>query len=341
MKKNPTLKDLAQKLGLSISTVSRALQNNSRIKKDTIARTKKLAKEMGYLPDVLAKSLKNNKTHTIGVIVPEISHVFFSSVIDGIEEITYKDGYTILVAKSNENIEREVLNTDSLISNRVAGVIASISQETKNGKHFNQILDRGIPLVLFDRVLDDLAVPKIVGDDFEKVYEIVNHLIDSGYRNIAYLAGPPHLKITVNRMEGYKKALIDNGLDIRDEMILNVNLDEKGGFNGARSLLKQLPRLDAICCVNDPVAVGVYQQLNKVGLKIPEDVGVTGFSNNPITEIISPTMTTVDQQGYEMGRKAAEILLDQINDKGLISLDQTHIIESKLIIRESSSRKIN
>jgi LacI family transcriptional regulator len=142
-------------------------------------------------------------------------------------------------------------------------------------------------------------------------------------------------------MEGYKKALIDNGLDIRDEMILNVNLDEKGGFNGARSLLKQLPRLDAICCVNDPVAVGVYQQLNKVGLKIPEDVGVTGFSNNPITEIISPTMTTVDQQGYEMGRKAAEILLDQINDKGLISLDQTHIIESKLIIRESSSRKIN
>ena len=150
MKKNPTLKDLAQKLGLSISTVSRALQNNSRIKKDTIARTKKLAKEMGYLPDVLAKSLKNNKTHTIGVIVPEISHVFFSSVIDGIEEITYKDGYTILVTKSNENIEREVLNTDSLISNRVAGVIASISQETKNGKHFNQILkDSPHPHVLF------------------------------------------------------------------------------------------------------------------------------------------------------------------------------------------------
>ena len=214
MGKNLTLKDLAQKLGLSISTVSRALQNNPAINNDTRLRVHRLAKKIGYYPDALAKSLKNKKSYTIGVIVPEISHFFFSSVIDGIEEETSNDGYTILVTKSNEDMKREVLNSESLISNRVAGVIASISQDTMGGEHFNKIISRGIPLVLFDRVLDDLDVHKIVSDDFDKVYEMVNHLIDSGYQNIAYLAGPSHLNITMNRLDGYKKALIDNDIEL-------------------------------------------------------------------------------------------------------------------------------
>ena len=177
MGKNLTLKDLAQKLGLSISTVSRALQNNPAINNDTRLRVHKLAKKIGYYPDALAKSLKNKKSYTIGVIVPEISHFFFSSVIDGIEEETSNDGYTILVTKSNEDMKREINNTESLISNRVAGVIASITQSTNNGLHFNQIIKRGIPLVLFDRVIDDIDAPKVVGNDYEKIYEIVTHLI--------------------------------------------------------------------------------------------------------------------------------------------------------------------
>ena len=339
MGKNLTLKDLAQKLGLSTSTVSRALQNNPAISDDTRLRVNKLAKKIGYYPDALAKSLKNKKSYTIGVIVPEISHFFFSSVIDGIEDVTYKDGYTILVTKSNEDFEREVLNLESLITNRVAGVIASISQNTKAGKHFYNIINRGIPLVLFDRVLDDLDVHKIVGDDFEKVYKMVNHLIDSGYQNIAYLAGPSHLNITMNRLDGYKKALIDNDIELMDELILHVNLNENDGFEGAKSLLQQFPKVDAICCVNDPVALGVYKYLNKVGIKIPDKIGVTGFSNNPSSEIINPTMTTVDQQGYKMGRKAAKILLQKINNESIDSLNKTHIVEGKLIIRDSSRKK--
>jgi len=340
MRNNLTLKDLAQKLGLSISTVSRALQNNPVINHDTRLRVNKLAKNLGYYPDALAKSLKNKKSYTIGVIVPEISHFFFSSVIDGIEDVTYKDGYTIMVTKSNEYFEREVLNLESLISNRVAGVIASISQNTKAGKHFYNIIDRGIPLVLFDRVLDDLDVHKIVGDDFEKVYEMVNHLIDSGYQNIAYLAGPSHLNITMNRVDGYKKALIDNNIELMDGLIMNINLNENDGFEGAKTLIREFPKVDAICCVNDPVALGVYKYLNKVGIKIPDKIGVTGFSNNPSSEIINPTMTTVDQQGYQMGKKAAEILLQKINNESIDSLDKTHIIEGELIIR-GSSRKNN
>jgi DNA-binding LacI/PurR family transcriptional regulator len=338
MGKNLTLKDLAQKLGLSTSTVSRALQNNPTISDDTRLRVNKLAKKIGYYPDALAKSLKNKKSYTIGVIVPEISHFFFSSVIDGIEDVTYKDGYTILMTKSNEDFEREVLNLESLITNRVAGVIASISQNTKVEKHFYNIINRGIPIVLFDRVLDDLDVHKIVGDDFEKAYKMVNHLIDSGYQNIAYLAGPSHLNITSKRLGGYKKALIDNDIELMDELILHVNLNENDGFEGAKSLLQQFPKVDAICCVNDPVALGVYKYLNKVGIKIPDKIGVTGFSNNPSSEIINPTMTTVDQKGYQMGKKAAEILLQKINNEPIDSLDKTHIIEGELIIRDSSRK---
>jgi len=338
MGNNLTLKDLAQKLGLSISTVSRALQNNPAIKNDTRLRVHKLAKKIGYYPDALAKSLKNKKSFTIGVIVPEISHTFFSSIIDGIEEITYKDGYTIMVTKSNESLEREVLNLESLISNRVAGIIASISQDTMAGEHFNKIISRGIPLVLFDRVLDNLDVHKIIGDDFEKVYEIVNHLIDSGYRNIAHLAGPSHLNITSKRLGGYKKALIDNNIELIDGLILHVNLNEKGGFEGAKTLLRKFSKIDAICCVNDPVAIGVYKYLKKVGIKIPDKIGITGFSNNPSSKIIHPAMTTVDQQGYKMGRKAAEILMKKINKESIDSSNKTHIVEGKFIIRDSSRR---
>ena len=338
MGKNPTLKDIAQKLGLSISTVSRALQNNPAIKNETRLRVNRLAKKLGYYPDILAKSLKNKKSYTIGVIVPEISHFFFSSVIDGIEDVTYKYGYAIMVTKSNEDFEREVLNSASLISNRVAGVIASISQNTKSGKHFNNIINRGIPLVLFDRVLEDLNVHKIISDDFKKAYEMVNHLIDSGYQNIAYLAGPSHLNITINRVKGYKKALINNNIELMDGLIMHINLNEDDGFEGAKALIREFPKIDAICCVNDPVAIGVYKYLNKVGIKIPDKVGVTGFSNNPSSLRVNPPMTTVDQQGYKMGRKAAKILLQKINNESIDSLDKTHIIDGKIIIRDSSRK---
>ena len=339
MNKNLTLKDLAQKLGLSISTVSRALHDNPAINDATKLRVNKLAEKLGYYPDILAKSLKNNETFTIGVIVPEISHFFFSSVIDGIEEKTNNYGYTILVTKSNEDMKREIINTKSLISNRVAGVIASISQTTNNGLHFEQILKRGIPLVLFDRVLYDLKVPKVVGNDFEKIYEIVSHLINSGYKHIGYLGGPPNLNISKTRIEGYKKALLDNNIDLMNRIILDVKLNENGGFKGARTLIQKFSNIDAICCVNDPVALGVYKYLNKVGIRIPDKIAVTGFSNNPSSKIITPSMTTVDQNGYEMGSKAAEILIKKINNKSSESSNETHIIEGKLIIRDSSRKR--
>jgi len=336
MKKNPTLKDLAQELNLSVSTVSRALQNHPAISKKTIKRTMELAEKMGYFPDAVAKSLKNKSSRTIGVIVPEIRHFFFSSTIDGIEDETYKEGFTIMVAKSNEDLEREVLNTEGLISNRVAGIIASISQSTTQGLHFKRIIARGIPLVFFDRILEDIQVSKVISNDFESAYKTVTHLIEAGYSRIAHLAGPEHLKISQKRLGGYKQALEDHGLEIDPDLIFCCHLSEESGAKGAKSLLALNPRPDAICCVNDPVAVGVYQQLRHAGLKIPDDVGVTGFSNNPITSMLSPTMTTIDQHGYEMGRKAAKILLEEIHNKRPVTKDQTILIEGELIVRQST-----
>ncbi|MBC8401112.1 MAG: LacI family DNA-binding transcriptional regulator [Candidatus Marinimicrobia bacterium] len=336
MTKNPTMKDLARELNLSVSTVSRALQNHPAISKQTIKRTRELAEKMGYFPDAVAKSLKKKSSQTIGVIVPEIRHFFFSSAIDGIEDVTYKEGYTIMVAKSNEDLEREVLNTEGLISNRVAGVIASISQSTKQGLHFKRIIARGIPLVFFDRILDDMKVTKVISNDFESAYKTVTHLIEAGYRRIAHLAGPEHLNISQNRLGGYKKALNDHGIDVDPDLIKCCHLSEESGANGTKSLLSLTPPPDAICCVNDPVAVGVYQQLRKAGLKIPDDVGVTGFSNNPITSMLSPTMTTVDQHGYELGRMAAKILLEEIDNERLVTEDQTILIDGELIIRQST-----
>ena len=338
-KSNPTLKDLAEKLGLSISTVSRALQDNPNINERTKISVKKLAKELGYYPHALAKSLKKKKTRTIGVIVPEISHFFFSAVIDGIEDVANKDGFNLLLTKSNENVKREILNTETLISNHVAGVIVSISQTTQTSKHFNHIINRGIPLVLFDRVLNQLSAPKVIGNDTESIYELVNHLISMDYQRIAFISGPSHLNISKTRLKGYQKALHDSQMGLNQDFILNVDLNEEGGFNGAKTLLNNHPNIDAFCCINDPVAVGVYNFLKSIGKSIPEEIGVTGFSNNPTSSIMNPSMTTVDQNGYDMGKKAAEILLNHINSEDVMNLNQTYVIESELIIRQSSSRK--
>ncbi|MCH7860009.1 MAG: LacI family DNA-binding transcriptional regulator [Candidatus Marinimicrobia bacterium] len=332
---NPTLKDLANELGVSISTVSRALHQHPTISKETIEKARGLAEKMGYYPNGVAKSLQQKSTTTIGVIVPEIRHYFFSLAIDGIEDVAYRAGYTINMSKSNEDVEREVLNTESMISNRIAGLIASVSQTTIGGLHFQRVVGRGIPLVFFDRVLDDIDVNKVISNDFDRAYKTVEHLVESGYRRIAHLAGPKQLVITRERLHGYRAAQVDHGLEINEEMIIFGDLNESAGESGARLLLGMQNPPDAICAVNDPVAIGAFRYIRERGLRIPEDIGITGFSNNPITSMIDPPLTTVDQHGYEMGQLAASILLAEIKGHR-VSRPETHVIKANLIIRKSS-----
>ncbi len=334
----PTLKDLASEMGISVSTVSRALHNHPSISRKTVDRVQAFAEEKGYVPNGVARDLKKQNTMTIGVLVPEIRHDFFSSAIDGIEEVAFGEGYTVLIAKSNEEYRREVMNTRSFSSNRVAGVIASVSQTTRDGQHFRRLLNIGIPVVLFDRVLEELEVNKVVIDDYQAARRAVNHFIESGYRRIALLTGPPHLNITKERQRGYLDALAEHGMAVDDELILTCELTEEAGERGMRELLANPQLPDAVFAINDPLAVGAHRQIRSAGLRMPEDIGLMGFSNNPITSIMDPPLTTTDQHGYELGRKAARILFAEISGERERTAPETYVVPSTFIVRRTSQR---
>lgn len=336
--KIPTLKHLADELGVSISTVSRALQDHPSISDETSGRIKQLAERKGYVPNGVARGLKKQQTKTIAVLVPEIQHAFFSSAIDGIEEIAYNRGFTVHIAKSNEEYQREVVNTQSFRSNRVAGVIASISQNTHDGAHFQKLIDVGIPVVLFDRVLEDLDVNKVIVDDYTATLKAVNHFIDSGYQRIALLSGPEHLNIAIERGRGFRDALASRNLVMDESLVLVCDLTEEEGERGMRELLANPNPPDAVFAMNDPLAVGAHRQIKSAGLLMPEDIGLMGFSNNPITAMIDPPITTTDQHGYELGRKAARILFSEIDGSEEVASPQTYVVASTFIVRKSSQR---
>ncbi len=334
--KHTTITDIAKILGISPSTVSRALSDHPDIKASTKTLVKKLAKEYNFKPNPIAQSLKNNKTTIIGVIVPEIKHDFFSSAISGIEEVAYNSGYTIILCQSNESFEREVVNTSSLVQQRVAGIVASISQNTKNSDHFQSIIDRGIPLVFFDRACEGITASKVIIDDTKSAFDAVTHLIDRGYKRIAHFAGPKVLEICRKRLQGYNDALKRGKLPLFKEFVQYGGLDEKDGYNSMDYLIKKNLIPDAIFAVNDPVAIGAFQRIKEAGLKIPEDIGIVGFSNNKITTLVNPTITTIDQPSFEMGKKAAEILVGIIENEKKSSKAKTVILEAKLIVRGST-----
>lgn len=342
--KNPTITDIAKKLKISPSTVSRALNGHPDIKNKTKSRVKKIAKELNYFPNSIARSLKNNRTNVIGVIVPEIEHDFFSSAISGIEEAAYHSGYTILVCQSNESYEREIINTNTLMNQRVAGIIVSISQSTVKGNHFKELIKRGIPLVFFDRVCNDIPANKIIIDDVKSAYAAVMHLIERGHKKIAHFSGPKTLEICKQRLKGYKDALRKSNLPLVKEFICYGGLHENDGYDLMDSLIRKKLIPDSIFAVNDPVAIGAFQRIKEEGLKIPDDIAIVGFSNNKITSLIDPPMTTINQPSFEMGKKSAEILIDVINKNNRQSRTspkkngkgKTIILDAELIVRAST-----
>jgi len=332
--RNPTIVDIARKLGVAPSTVSRALSDHPKVKKATKEKIRKLARDLRYSPNPIARSLKSNRTTTIGVIVPEIKHDFFSSAISGIEEVAYQSGHTILVCQSNESYEREVVNTNALMHHRVAGVIVSISQTTKDGRHFQDVVARKIPLVFFDRVCDDVNASKVVIDDRESARIAVTHLIERGYKRIAHFGGPKELGICVGRMSGYVEALKHNGLASPNGYVRFGGLQEEDGYKLMDSMLKENIIPDAIFAVNDPVAIGAFQKIKEAGLKIPGDIAIIGFSNNKITALVDPPLSTMNQPSFEMGKKAAEIVIESI-EEGTIE-PKTYVLETELIVRGST-----
>jgi len=331
----PTIKDIANKLNISASTVSRALNDHPDISEDTKKLVSDVAKELNYFPNSIAKSLKSRRSKTIGVIVPEIKHDFFASAISGIEKVAYNSKYTILLTQSSESFEREKINTQTLESHRIAGLIVSISQKTTNSDHFKNLLNRNLPIVFFDRVCTDLEVSKVIIDDEESAFKAVNHLLQRGYKKIAHISGFPELKICNDRLMGYKRAIEEKGLDVDKSLIVFSGLHEDDGYNSLKNLVDSGNIPDAIFCGNDPVAVGAYKKIKEYGLKIPDDIALVGFSNNPITALLEPGITTIDQPSFLMGERAAEILIEQIESNEPLK-PLTEVLKTNLIIRGST-----
>ncbi len=335
MKRQVTIKDIAQKLGISTSTVSRALKNHPDISLKTREAVQELAKLLSYKPNLIALNLKHSRTNTIGVVMPEVQHYFFSTILNGIEEVAYKGDFSVMVFQSNESYMREVLNTQTMLANRVDGVLASISKNTHDFSHFQQLIDNEIPLVLFDREIESLHADSVIVDDYTGAYHAVDHLLSKGCKRIAFFSAPQHLLIGRNRLEGYKAALEHHNVPFDPDLIYSCDTFEQA-VKISRSVLKKQNRPDAIFAVNDLTAIGAMKVAIQYGLKIPDDIKFVGFENSRSAWIIEPELTTVDQFGFEMGKKATELLLKRIKHETFDFETQKQVVKTQLIVRSTS-----
>lgn len=333
-----TIHEIARDLNIDSSTVSRALNDSPRVTQKTKDKIIAKALEMGYQRNHLASSLRKSKTNTLGVVVPRISRHFFSSAISGIEETAYEAGYNVIICQSLEQLEREQKIVETLVANRVDGVLMSISMETMNYDHLQIFKKRGIPLVFFDRHCDVLDTSNVLINDFKGGFDATQHLIVKGCKNIMHFSGPQELKIYKNRFEGYKSALIKNGIAFRSEYVLSSRLMEQDGFESAKKILMNNLEVDGIFSANDLAAIGAMKCIKQHGIRIPKDIAIVGFSNEPISEVIEPSLTTINQPGFEIGKTATNLLLKYINDKTSLFKPETIILESNLIERNSSKK---
>jgi LacI family transcriptional regulator len=332
-----TIKELANRMNLSTSTISRALNNHPSIGEKTTMEVKKLASELGYFPNATATNLRRNKTFSIGVIVPKIDIHFHSRAISGIEEVAYKSGYHVSIYQSNNSLEREIAITSILQARMVEGIIACLSLETHNTDHFDVFKRLEVPIVYFDRTPINTDTNKVIIDDFAAAFKATEHLVLLGRKNIAHIAGNQSAEIFKDRFEGYKAALTKNKLPIRKELIVCAGkLSYMEGLEAAKKLLSQKIAIDGLFCANDYSAISAIQTFIKNKHRVPEDIAVVGFSNYPVSEIIEPTLTTIDDSAYEMGKAAAKLLLRHMKEEDPIVVSETIVIRTKLIERHST-----
>jgi LacI family transcriptional regulator len=338
-----TIKDIARELGISPSTVSRALKDHPDISTETKKAVNELADKLNYQPNTVALNLRQKKTNTIGVIIPEIVHFFFSTVISGIEDVAYQGGYNVILAQSNESYQREVTDMKALFNSRVDGMLLSLSRETVNYDHIESIISKGVPIVFYDRMYKNPNTSNVIVDDYLGAKEAVSHLIEQGCKRIAHLVAASKLIISEDRLRGYQDALKENNLEFNPDFIIdcpNGNYEE--GKKMTKKLLEMAKPPDAIFANNDPLAMGAMMAIKEAGLKIPQDIAIVGFSNWFFGELMEPSLTTVDQPGFEMGQEAARLLIKQIEmkEKDLeLYKPETKILKTRLIIRNSSLRK--
>ncbi len=339
LKQKITLKHIARELDVSISTVSKALKNSEEIGRDTKEKVQAFAKLYNYKPNNIAISLKNKRTKNIGVIIPDIVHHFFTTVFRGIEKYANAHGYNVIVCVSDESFDKEVINMELLANGSIDGFIMSLSAETQQKDDFNhlkEVTEQGIPIVLFDRVTDDIECDKVIINDFEIAYDAVTMLIKGGRKRIALVTTENYFNVSKKRAEGYWKALKDNGLDLNEDLILKLPYTEVN--DAVIDDFFANHQIDAVLCVNEIFAISCMRSAQKKGLRIPEDISFIGFTNGILSKYATPTLTTVEQHGEKMGEVAAQLLIERVESE--VDYDEetytTEIIKARLIERDST-----
>lgn len=335
----PTIRDIAFALNISKSTVSRALQAHSDINESTRKAVLEMARKLNYHPNYLAKSLVNKKSNTIGIIVPEFVNYFFPTLIIGAQEIATKAGYNVIICQSQESVKTEIANVNVLLSSRVDGVIISMTKDTKKFDHFRSFEQLSIPMVFFNRICDEIETSRVTVNDYEGAFKGVEHLIKNGFRKIAHIGGPENLSLSHNRLNGYLDALKKYKIPVDKKYIVPYDLTEAQAIQSAEKLLKMKDRPDAIFCLNDVCTTQTLIKAKELGIKVPDELGIVGFSNNPLSAYIEPTITAIEQPVHEMGRTAMRLLLDHI-EKGPGKYKLVHeTLKTKLVVRQSSVKK--
>jgi LacI family repressor for deo operon, udp, cdd, tsx, nupC, and nupG len=338
-RKRTTIYDIAEKLNIAPSSVSRALNNSDSVKESTKKLILKTAEELNYKMNSLASNLRKGQSKTIGVVVPRINQNFFANVIAGIEDASYKQGYNLIICQSNELYEKEVQCINTLINQHVDCIVISISVETVNYKHLQNVLDHRIELIQFDRVAEELETLKVINDTQQASYEAVNHLIEQGYKRIALLEGPQSLSIFRQRKEGYLQALKKHGMPVIKEIILENAWTKELGAEATRKLLSLPEPPDAIfASTSDFSALGVLEVATAMHIKVPSQLGIIGYSNENFTEITSPSITTIDQFSLYMGKTIANLYFEEMKNTDVMVTPKTISIKPKLIIRTSTLR---
>ena len=337
-KKKTTIKDIADVLKISPAAVSKALHDDSRISTKTKEAVKRVALQLNYQPNHLASALRSGKSKLVGVIVPRTNSNFFSSVIQNIEEVLNKEGYNIIITQSNESYEKECRNIDTLLFTQVDGIIASMANETVSLEFYEKIKSKGIPLILFDRGENDLNVDYIGIDDYESSFVIIEHLKLQGFKRIAHIGGYRHTRIFNNRIRGYIDAIKKHNLPFEDELLLESKLTIADGRDKMMQLLKLKNPPDAVYIASDYAALGALQVLEEKRIKVPEEIALVGFGNEPFTDMVSPSISTINQFSADIGMHAAYTFLKRVKEENLKQTLNKTILQAELIIRDSSKK---
>jgi LacI family transcriptional regulator len=338
-KEKATIHDIAKKLNITASTVSRALKDHPRISVETKKLVLKAAEKLNYQANHIAAALRNGKSNMLGIIVPTADRSFFASVIRGVEEVANRSGYNVMICQTYDSYQKEVDCIEALLKARVDGVIISHGKETENFDHIKKVKERGIPLIMFDRSNDEVGVSQVVIDDYLGAHKAVEHLIQQGCRRIAHFTNNRKISIYKERLRGYKEALHTHGIPFDPSLVVESNLQLEDGRNSMVQLLSLKSIPDAIFSASALGAVGAMQVLKERNIKIPEDVALVAFSNEAYTSFIDPPLTTVDQHSMRMGNAAAEVFLEEITRKDKVFIPNTTVLRPELIIRASSLRK--